>query len=212
MAVPYFFVSPGSLTSPLQAVNSLLSTIAQDPVLTLDPPPTSDVTMALDRLNEVDIEVQGNGGLGWYWNQEPGYTITPDGDGHINLPDLTLGCVLSIPDGKEVVQRGTRLYNRTDHTDVFTAAVKLDLVVRLDWYSLPQQARSYIALLACQRFHAHKQQNQVVLQVNAADVARARAALEQREDSEARHNVNASQSVVAAVHGIGGMRRNRGGL
>lgn len=212
-----FFTMPGALTSQLDAVNALISTIGQLPVTTIDPPPTSDVDLALARLNEVDLEVQSRG---WFWNSEENYPITLDGSGLANLPDETLDVRRAYGSingtlSSEIVQRGTKLYDKTNHTYVFAhpGKVYVDLVVRLGWDLLPQTARSYITLLAAQRFHARRQQSQVVLQVNAGDIRTAMVTLEQREDSDRQNNaIKGNVGAVSAIWGIGGMRRNRGGL
>lgn len=212
-----FFVTPGALTSQLDAVNALLSTIGQAPVTTISPPPTLDVDLALGRLNEVDLEVQSKG---WFWNSEEGYPITLDGSGFANLPDETLDVrraymSLNGSISDEIVQRGTKLYNKTQHTLVFVhpGKVYVDLVVRLPWDQLPQAARTYITLVAAQRFHSRRQQSQVVLQVNAGEIRQALVTLEHREDSDRGNNaISGNVGAVSALYGTGGMRRNRGGL
>lgn len=210
-----FIVTPASLTTTLAAVNTMLASIGEQPISTLTPVPTSDAQEALDRLDEMDLNVQSEG---WSWNREYEFQLTLASDGTIPLPNMTLRATLS-PDQVgdfQVVPRGSNLYDLKNHTFDFSAggvAPKMELVVRLDWDSLPQAARSYIVYVATQRFHASKQGSEIVLNVNSADVARARATLQQYDDEVAPVNaIDGNQNVLNAIYGVNGMRRNRGGL
>jgi hypothetical protein len=194
---------PAQLSSPLDAVNVLISTLGEAPLNTISPPPTTEAQTALAVLNEVDLGVQLKG---WAWNTDLQMTLPLAGDGTVTLPAETLKVV----GDPGLVQRGSSLYDRINHTYTFTAAPKVDLTVRLDWDQLPQAARSYITLEAAQRFQSRKQGSQVVLQINAQDIRQALSFLEQQEDGIAQTNsINGNPSIVSGLYGIGGLRRNR---
>lgn len=209
-----WLVVPAQLTTTLEAVNSLISTLGEAPVTSISPPPTSEVEEALARLNEVDLEVQSRG---WIWNRESAYPLPLSTDGTVPLPDQCLRVTNAYwqgqPDGViDIVQRGPQLYDRTNHTYTFKASPMVDMIVRLDWDATPQAHRSYVTLLACQRFHARKQASQVVLQINGQDLARAQAVAEQQEDEVAQYNsIDGNSGVVSGLYGLAGMRRNRAG-
>lgn len=207
------FVVPSTLLTQLQAVNLLLNSLGQTGVNTYDPPPTPTVADALNALNEADLDIQSKG---WHWNREYSFPLTLDGSSYVALPDQTLRVTnaYASPGGiaLDITQRGTKLYDLTNHTYVFPAAPVVDLVMRLDWDLLPQVARAAIAYQAAYRFQARKQGTGVVLQVNQADVLKALTLLEQHEDETAGANaVNGSVHIVSALYGVGGMRRLRGG-
>lgn len=209
-----FIISPAELTTPLGAVNKMLSSLGEAPIATINPPPTSDAEEALGRLNEADLDVQSEG---WAWNREHDFPLSLAGDGTIPLPAMTLRMTpsASTVGTWDVIDRGGKLYDRKNHTFTFTGQTppKVDLIVRLDWDSLPQAARAYLVYLATQRFHAGKQGAAVVLNVNSADVLRARTTLLQYDDEVAQENaINGNAGAVTALYGVGGMRRNRGGL
>lgn len=209
-------IVPATLLTQLQAVNILIASLGESPIASITPAPTSDADEAIARLNEVDLEVQSEG---WHWNREKDFQLTLNNDGTITLPDETLRMANAYASEHmtgtplEVTARGAALYDMKNHTNVFTTAPYVDLVIRLDWDSLPQVARAYITHEAARRFHAGKVGSQIVLEVNQENLQRARLTLEQYEDEQAGENtVYGNASVVTALFGIGGMRRNRGGL
>lgn len=210
-----FLIVPATLLTQLQAVNVLIASLGEAPLQSITPPPTSDAEDALNRLNEVDLEVQSEG---WHFNREKDFQLTLNNDGTVSVPNETLSLALAYGSAHneqplEITVRGTTLYDIHNHTNVFTTAPYVDLIIRLDWDSLPQATRSYIVHEAARRFQASKQGSQIVLQVNAEDIQRARATMEAREDEQAQANtIDGNAGVVTALYGIGGLRRNRGGL
>lgn len=211
-----FLSLPAQLTSPLDAVNTMLATLGHSRVTTLSPPPNANAIDALARLNEVDLEVQTRG---WHWNREYSYPLTLNEDGTVTLPNETLSVMAAYASAASnpgiplnVTQRGSKLYDLVNHTYVFTTAPIVDIIIRQDWDSLPQAARSYTTLEACDRFQAPKAGNQIVLQVNGQAKSKCWTLLEQREDETAGVNaVDGSINVVTMLYGLGGLRRNRGG-
>ena len=114
-----------------------------------------DAAVALRTLVNVSREVQKNG---WHWNTEVNFPLAPDTDGFLQLPASTLKVHTVGSDADlDVIQRGQRLYDRINHTYVFTRAITVELVVMLDFEEIPEAARSYITLRAARRF----QQNAV---------------------------------------------------
>jgi len=135
------------VTTELEAVNVMLGAIGEQPVNSLDISTISEVSIASDILYEVSREVQTRG---WSFNEEEEYELAVS-EGEIPLP---LNCLKVVVTGETdwIVRRGTRLYNRTDHTYTFTAAVDATIVFFLPFTDLPQAARNYITLRAARKF------------------------------------------------------------
>ena len=142
-----FLITP---TSELEAVNECLENIGQSPVSTIAGDLGVDTQIALNFVRKVNRELQS---LGWFWNTEKNFTLTPSGDGNILLPSNTLSVDTTAEDADmDVVQRGQRLYNRDDHTYNFTPPIKVELTLGLTFEELPETARRYIALRAARIF------------------------------------------------------------
>ena len=120
----------------LSAVNSILGAIGQSPVTTLGTYVVNSNNIATyenpeiafihNLLKECNIDVQNEG---WTFNREDHIKKTPDSDCYISVPNNVLR--MDIMDGhmgstglndkfKDVVKRNGRLYDKVNHTDVFT--------------------------------------------------------------------------------------------
>lgn len=134
----------------LSAVNQILGAVGQAPITTLDQT-NPDVAIAYDTLVEVNRETQGEG---WVFNTEREYPFTPDTNGEILIPGNVLMLDLSdLPQnrGQDVVQRGGKLYNKTDHTfswSDFTPPVYCDVVWLFEFVDTPQPFKDYISAKA----------------------------------------------------------------
>lgn len=207
--MPEFIITPAQLTSKLAAVNAMIFTLGETGVTSLDPPTNTDAESALGVLDQMDLLLQTKG---WSWNREDCFGLGRDEDGNVYLPDQTLHATsFTYSSGSPVrcVQRGTRLYDLTNHTYAFDQDLEADLIVRLEWDDTPQSYRSYLVMFACQQFHASLQERTVLLRVNDGILQQALITLEQAEDEWARTNPSRGPSAQAA---LGERRRNRQGL
>jgi hypothetical protein len=139
-------------TTELEAVNTMLSVIGEAPVNTLDASSkTSDVIIAQTLLNEVSREVQS---AGWNFNREYEVKLLKDSSDVINIPTNAARIdVESAHKGrKEYIQRGDKLYNKTDRTFTMTSDLKCTITYMLTWEELPQSARQYIMIRAARKF------------------------------------------------------------
>ena len=138
-------MDPITRNTELEAINEMLRAIGEAPVSAIDTG-NSDVTTALDLLRSHSRRVQA---LGWHFNTEREYIITPDGNGYLNVPSNALKIdSTSYSSSIDVIQRGDKLYDKYNKTFVFTEPLKVDMVVGLDWSELPESARAYIVALA----------------------------------------------------------------
>ena len=139
-----------TLTSKLEAVNSMLGHIGESPVNSISNTnalPISAAT-AISALDEVSRSVQTEG---WQFNTEVNVSLSPAGDGTITLSEDIIE-MDPIDTSIDVVQRGLSLFDRSNNTTVFTSDLKVNQTRLLDWDSLPEPARRYITLRASRIF------------------------------------------------------------
>lgn len=139
-------------TTELMAVNAMLRAIGESPLNSLESPEAVDAVLAQQTLEAVSRHVQERG---WYWNTMEGYRLPlsfPSNE--IRLPENTLK-VDTVGDDERlvpVIQRGTRLFNKSTNSYTFTKSVTVDLVEFLPFDEIPQAARTYITLSASRKF------------------------------------------------------------
>ena len=133
-------------TSELEAVNTMLNTIGEAPVNTLVNMTSVDALAALSVLQSVNRGVQVEG---WFFNTEYDYPLVPDIDNNLPLPTNLMSVDSSEVSTKhDLVQRGSRAYDRKNHTYTFTETVKCNLILLLAFEEIPEAARNYITLRA----------------------------------------------------------------
>jgi len=131
----------------LPAVNQILASVGQAPVTTLDQT-NPDVAIAYDTLLQVSREVQAEG---WSFNTEENIKESPDVNGHISYPANVLQMDLtnnSSNYNKDVIKKGGKLYDKVEHTDVWTDDVYVDKLFWYDWIDLPTVMQDYIVARA----------------------------------------------------------------
>lgn len=188
--------------SRLDAVNMMLAAVGQLAVSTLEADDASaDSEQAQAVLANVIRQV---GSEGWHYNTELKYPLTPDEDGYLNLPANTLMVDTVYTDyGLDVVMRGSRLYDRTNHTFVFSdqTTYLVDLVVSLPFEDLTPTTRWYIAVKATRMFAADKLMRPDATRYKLSDELQARALFE-AEDAR-----NDDRTLAATSSHIARMRR-----
>lgn len=141
-----------SPTTELEAVNVMLSVIGEAPVNSLEVSGMIDVSTAKQILHETSRRIQSQG---WYCNTEKEYTLNKDTEGFLNLPLNTLKIDLSSSNDYnqiEPVVRGTKLYDKKNHTFVFTNDYKFDIIWFLPFTDLTEALRRYITISAARAF------------------------------------------------------------
>jgi len=148
---------PLANTTKLEAINTMMSAIGEAPVNTLDASSqTQDVIMAKSILDEVSREVQS---AGWHFNREYEVSLSPNTSNEILLSENVARVDVEPVNSSttQYIQRGQKIYNKTDKTFTISDALKCTVVYLLDWTDLPQAARQYIMIRA-----ARKLQDRVV--------------------------------------------------
>lgn len=135
------------MMTELQAVNRMLAAVGESPVVSLDAP-LPEVLQARDVLSTVSLEVQSKG---WHFNSDSNVKLSPDGIGNIFVATNALR-VDATDDYADVTVRGGRLYDKSENTYTFKAAVLADVVWFFAFDTLPQAAKHYIYIKAARRF------------------------------------------------------------
>lgn len=107
---------------------------------------------AISTLDETNKAVQSEG---WHFNTEHEYELVPDSvTSKINLPTNTLKVDLDPETYTDVdpVQRGLLLYDRKNHTDIWSKTVKASITFELDFEEMPEQMRHYITIKSARIF------------------------------------------------------------
>lgn len=143
------------MLTKLEAVNSMLMSIHETPVSSLDAPITEEVALAVKILDRLSEDVQRDG---YTFNTETNFTLMRSNDDTITLP-LNVVRIKVDPVGLspnvDITVRGRKLYDRYNHTYQFTTDVKCSKMIRvLDWPDLPDVFRRYISLRGARIFAA----------------------------------------------------------
>ena len=142
-------------TTELEAVNVMLSTIGESPVNTLEDDNVVDAAIARTILGSINREVQS---IGWNFNTEIGFPILKDSLGKFPLPANTarVDTVNTVESSSatdyDLVLRGKYLYDRKNHTDVFTQDLKVIITFQLDFTEMPEQFRYFVLVRASRKF------------------------------------------------------------
>ena len=170
----------------LSAVNSILGSIGQSPVSSLNYE-NPEVGFIYNILTEVNKDVQNEG---WHFNTEYHIKTEPDANKNITVPSNSLR--YDINDGlkdrtKDVVMRDGKLYDLVDHTNEFTGTLYLDLVTLYAFEDLPNVFQRYITYRAAVRAATQLVSNPQLTTLLQNDENRARAACIEYECDKGDH-------------------------
>lgn len=170
-------------TTLLEAVNTVLSTVGNAPVSSVDGGGIEDADIALRLVTELTRRVCNRS---FDWNTDSEYPLAPDAEGYINLPLGALTVDPQTPTDKLVVRRNPAndklgLWNKSTHTFSFTEAVECEVTWGFPFEDLPETARDFIVLSAGRTFQKRFVGSQVLDRYSAEDVAEAWAELKKTE-------------------------------
>lgn len=186
-------------TTQLEAINTMLTTIGEAPVSSVDDNGVVDAAIALQVLKEVCREVQGRG---WHFNTEKDYPLVPTfPDKEILIPKDVMEIDTEGTDRRvDVVQRGDRLYNRNEHSYKFSKTIKVNMVRNLPFEELPQYVREYVAIRASRIFQKRTVGSAELDGMTGVDEARALVHLENADARVADLNVfSGNQSILRVL-------------
>lgn len=149
--------SASDVLTELDAINTMLSTIGETPVTTIDES-LPDVAMAKKILDAANRDVQT---LGLNSNTEENYEIAVSAgtgtEGRYLVPTSPYETVLRIDASnpyRNVVRRGDRMYDKDNNTEIFTeTTMDFDITWMLPFADLPVSTRIYITMKAAKVFH-----------------------------------------------------------
>jgi hypothetical protein len=186
-------------TTELEAVNTILSVIGESPISSLqEGSAVADAATAQRTLSEVNRAVQSKG---WHFNTDKEIVLSPEAfTGQITVPSNCLR-VDTVTDDREVdvVHRGTRLYDRRNHTYTFTKSLKVDMVVLLPFEEIPETARHYVTIRAARIFQARTIGSDALFQFTATDERDALVAFKKAEGVTGDYNILTGNSTVFRV-------------
>lgn len=165
------------LTTKLDAVNTMLGIIGEMPVNSLGSgnQRSANVVLAENVLDETSREIQSEG---WHFNTEHKYNLLRDSvTKKIALPLNTLRVDTEV--GKytdiDVVQRGTAMYDRKNHTSTFTKDLEVSLVFLLEFSQMPEPFRNYVTIRAGRKFAGRFLGSSEIQNLNIRDEIEAKA-------------------------------------
>jgi hypothetical protein len=145
------------------------------------------VVTAKNTLTDVLRAVQSEG---WLFNTEKNFPLTRDVSGFIAIPANALSVDIQRNrfGATDPVTRGSRVYDRANHTYVFSTDIEATIVFGLDFTEMPQTARHYVTYRAARKFENTSYGSNELNQFNSRDemIARARFVDEQTDDED--HN------------------------
>ena len=172
----------------LSAVNSILGAIGQAPLTTLnfDNP---EVAFIFNLLRDANVDTQSEG---WHFNTEKHVKFAIDANGRIAIGNDIVSMDLHDNYNKrtmDLVRRNGFLYDKIDHTDVFTSDLDLDIVRLYNFEDLPSPFRRYITYRASRQAATQLVANPNLAQLLQGQESLARAALMEYECNQADHSM-----------------------
>ena len=172
-------------TTELEAVNTMLNALGEAPVNTLVNMASVDAISALSILRSVNREVQAQG---WHFNKEVEYPLVPNQNGELSLPTNTIELDAVVPT-IDVVQRGSRVYDRVNHTYQFSNTLKVDITFLLGFEEIPEAARNYITLRSARILQDRVLGSDSLHQMHREDEYQALTTLRLMESETADYNI-----------------------
>ena len=173
----------------LSAVNSILGSIGQSPITAINLTNLQDPEVALvhNILMEVTKDVQNEG---WHFNQEEHYLKSPDSNGHFLIPNNYLR--FDVHDGlydrsRDVVKRDGKLYDKVEHTDVFTSDLYFDITYLFDFEDIPSAIQRYIIARASVRAATQVVSNADLVQLLQLEEAKTLASAKEYDCEQGDH-------------------------
>ena len=177
-----------ALDTELSAVNNILGAIGQSPLTTLnfDNP---EVSFIYNLLRDANVDTQAEG---WHFNTEKHIKYSPDTNGKIAIGDDILSMDLNDNEARRtynLVRRNGFLYDKQDHTDVFTSDIDLDVVRLYLFEDLPIVFRRFITYRASAAAATQLVANPNLVRLLTNQAGLARAALQEYECNQGDHSM-----------------------
>ena len=209
-------VTPGR-TTLLEAVNTLLAVIGEQPVNTLETQQIVEASMAERTLLEFHKEGQVNG---WSWNSEQAYEFAKDSNNEIVVPTNVVSWATDAYEWAGRFQlRGQRVYDRKNRTyslgsDI--ASLTADVVFLLSWDESPEAFNRWVTIRSARVFSGRVLGDSSSFKYTAMDEQAALIALQSVEMDQLQANSLTGgpglRPFPTYSPGLGLLGRNRGYL
>ena len=185
MATPSYASS-----TELDAVNSILMSVGETPVNTLDVQ-SPEVAIAQSTLRQVCREVQTEG---WVFNTEYEFPFTVDSNDEVLIPATVLQLDVNRykhTDNYDVVRREGKLYDRYSHSFKFTGIDTLycNVIWFYEFGDIPQVFRDYITARAARVASGRMVSDADSIRILQGEEAALRALAVEYDTSQADYNV-----------------------
>jgi hypothetical protein len=176
------------IDTELSAVNNILGAIGQAPITTLnfDNP---EISFIFNLLRDANVDTQAEG---WHFNTEKHVRFAIDANGKIAIGNDILSMDLHDNQARRtsnLVRRNGFLYDKQDHTDVFTADLDLDVVRLYNFEDLPIVFRRYITYRASRQAATQLVANPNLVKLLQGQESLARASLMEYECNQGDHSM-----------------------
>ena len=176
------------IDTELSAVNNILGAIGQSPITTLnfDNP---EISFIFNLLRDANVDTQAEG---WHFNTEKHVRFAIDANGKIAIGNDILSMDLHDNQARRtsnLVRRNGFLYDKQDHTDVFTADLDLDIVRLYNFEDLPIVFRRYITYRAARQAATQLVANPNLVKLLQGQESLARASLMEYECNQGDHSM-----------------------
>jgi len=175
-------------TTYLDAINRILQIMGEAPINHLNGQ-YGPGQQAEEMLKDVSRKVQSDG---WSFNTDYERELVPD----TVTKEVAVGANVSrvVVDpysypSLDVVQRGSKLYDRRANSYQFTDKFKADITYMLEWEELPEHARQYIAVKAGRHLQESILGSADLTRINMGIEAEARALFLEEETYVSQNNM-----------------------
>ena len=184
----------------LSAVNSILGAIGQAPITTLKTSTggnsltsqvseNPEIAFIFNLLRDANVDTQTEG---WHFNTEKHVKFSPDSNGNIVLGSDILS--MDAHDNytkrtKDLVRRQGKLYDKMNHTYIFTSDIDLDVVRLYEFEDLPPVAKRYIVYRASRIAATQLVANPQLVRLLGVQEQQARAALQEYDCNQGDHSM-----------------------
>ena len=176
------------IDTELSAVNNILGAIGQAPITTLnfDNP---EISFIFNLLRDANVDTQAEG---WHFNTEKHVRFAIDANGKIAIGNDILSMDLHDNQARRtsnLVRRNGFIYDKQDHTDVFTADLDLDVVRLYEFEDLPIVFRRYITYRASRQAATQLVANPNLVKLLQGQESLARTSLMEYECNQGDHSM-----------------------
>ena len=182
-------IPTNAVSTELDAVNQILSSVGQAPVTTLDMK-NPEVFITLETLREVNRQVQSEG---WTFNTEDHVELPYNASiNKISFPVNALSVDANedkYPGKYQIVKRDGFLYDKREHSYTFTENLVVDVVWLFGFDDVPKIVQTYIVSRAARLASVKLVGDSELYQLLQEQEAQARVALMEYESNQGDYNM-----------------------